>query len=71
VLREYGVDGRLLLDVKSLYPFLAYPEVCVRVGRAKSRPFAGGVGLRQGCVVTPFFIFYISDGNLFLLSRAS
>jgi len=32
VLREYGVDGRLLLAVKSLY---SCSEVCVRVGRVK------------------------------------
>jgi len=41
VLREYGVDDRLLLAVKSLYSF---SKVCVRVGRMKSRPFT--VGLR-------------------------
>jgi len=33
MLREYGVDGRLLLAVISLYSCL---EVCVRVGRDKS-----------------------------------
>ena len=42
VLREYGVDGRLLLAVKSLYPC---SEVCVRVRKVKSRPFTVCVGL--------------------------
>ena len=50
VLREYGVDGRLLLAVKSLY---SCSEVCVHVRKVKSRPFTVGVGLRQGCVLSP------------------
>ena len=50
-LREHGVDGRLLLTVKSLYSCL---EVCVRVGRIESRPFTVGVGLRQGSVTASF-----------------
>jgi len=36
--------------VRSLYPC---SEVCVRVGRVKSWPFTVGVGLRQGCVLSP------------------
>ena len=62
VLQEYGVDDRLLLVVKSLY---ACSEVCVRVGKVKSRLFT--VGLQQGCVhcaVTAFlFIVFISGGQ--------
>jgi len=50
VLRDYGVDGRLLLAAKSLY---SCSEVCVRVERVKSRPFTVGVGLWQGCVLSP------------------
>jgi len=52
VLREYGVDDRLLLAVKSLF-FCS--KVCVRVGRVKSQPFTVdvGLGLRQGCVLLP------------------
>jgi len=53
VLREYGIDGRLLLAVKSLY---SCSEVCVRVG--KSPPFTVGVGLRQGCVLSLLFSSY-------------
>jgi len=52
VLREYGVDDRLLLAVKSLY---SCSEVCVR--RIKSRPFT--VGLRQWCVLSPL-LFIVS-----------
>jgi len=50
MLREYGFDGRLLPALKSLY---ACSEVCVRVRRVKSRPFTVGVGVRQGCVLSP------------------
>jgi len=50
VLHDYDVDGYLLLAVKSLYSF---SEGCVRVGRVKSRPFTVGVGLQQGCVLSP------------------
>jgi len=57
-LREYSVDGRLLLAVKSPY---SCSEVCVRVGRVKSRPFTVGVGLWQGCLLSPLlFIVYNS-----------
>ena len=31
-------------------------EICVRVGGVKSQPFSVGVGLRQGCVLSPFFL---------------
>ena len=55
VLREYGVDGRLLLAVKSLY---SCSEDCVPLDGVKSQPF--GVGLRQWCVLSPLlFIVYI------------
>jgi len=56
VLREYGVDGRLLLAVKLLH---SCSDVCVRVGRAKLWPFIVRVGLRQGCVLSLLlFIVY-------------
>jgi len=47
LLGKYGVDGRLLLAVKSLL------AVCVRVGWVKSQPFAVHFGF--GCVRQPFF----------------
>ena len=37
-----------------------YSEVCVRVGEVKSQPFTLGVGLRQGCVLSPLFIEYMN-----------
>jgi len=50
MLREYGVDGHLLMAVKSLY---SCSEVCVHVGGVKLQPFTAGVGLRQGWFLSP------------------
>ena len=58
VLQEYGVSGQLLRAIKSFY---CRPEVCVRVNGKQSKPFHVGVGLRQGCVLSPLlFIVYIN-----------
>jgi len=47
VLREYGVDGRLLLAAKSLD---SCSETCARVGGITAQPSTVGAGLRQSCV---------------------
>ena len=52
VLQEYGIDGQMLLAIKSFY---CQPEVCVRVNRMQSKPFHVGIGLQQGCVLSSFF----------------
>ena len=52
-MREYGVDGQLLRAIKSFY---CRPEVCVRVNSKQSKPFHVGVGLRQGCVLSPLLV---------------
>ena len=58
VLREYGVDGQVLRAIKSFY---CRPEDCVRVNGMYSKPFHVGVGLRQGCVLSPLlFITYMN-----------
>ena len=60
VLRKFGVDGRRLPTVKSMY---SCSEVCGRVVKLnyKSQPLIVGAGLRQGCVLSSiFFIVYIS-----------
>ena len=55
---EYGVDGQLSRAIKSFY---CRPEVRVRVNGKQSKPFHVGVGLRQGCVLSPlFFIVYMN-----------
>ena len=46
-------------------------QKCVRVGRVKSRPFAGCVGLRQGCVLSRSFSYSTSAVGTYLLSRAA
>ena len=58
VLQEYGIDGHLLVAIKSLY---RCSKVCVRVSSNKSKSFNVGVGLRQGCVLSPLlFIVYMN-----------
>ena len=44
---EYGIDGHLLMAIKSLY---CQSEVRVRVNGKQSKSFHEGVGLRRGCV---------------------
>ena len=57
-MQEYSVDGQLLRAIKSFYCRL---EVCVRVNGKQSKPFHVGVGLRQGCVLSPLlFIVYMN-----------
>ena len=58
VLQKYGVNGQLLRAIKSLY---CRPEVCVRANGKQSKLFHVGVGLRQGCVLSPLlFIVYMN-----------
>ena len=58
VLREYGINGQLLRAIKSFYCRL---EVCVRVNGKQSKAFHVGVGLRQGCVLSPLlFTVYMN-----------
>jgi len=46
-------------------------QKCDRVGRVKSRPFAGCVGLRQGCVLSRSFSYTTLAVGIYLLSRAA
>ena len=59
VLRLYGVGGRLLSAVKSLY---AESRACVRVGNMLSEWFPVKMGLRQGCVMSPWLFNLYVDG---------
>ena len=59
VLRLYGVGGRLLRAVKSLYKD---SKACVRVGDELSEWFPVRVGLRQGCVMSPWLFNLYIDG---------
>ena len=58
VLREYGVRVSLLRAIQSLY---AQSESCVRVLGSKSDPFPVGVGLRQGCALSPILFVIFMD----------
>ena len=58
VLQEYGVNGQLLRAIKSFY---CRSKICVRVNGRQSKPFHVGVGLQQGCVLSPLlFIVYMN-----------
>ena len=53
LIKLYGIGGRLLLGVKSLY---VGSKACVRVGNEVSEWFPVRVGLRQGCVMSPWLL---------------
>ena len=59
MLRVYGVGGKLLKAVQSFY---VDSRACVRVGNDVSETFPVNVGLRQGCVMSPWlFNVYMDD----------
>ncbi len=59
VLRLYGLGGRLLKGVKSLY---MSSRGCVRLGNGVSDWFPVLVDLRQGCVMSPWLFNVYMDG---------
>ncbi|MCP3679958.1 MAG: hypothetical protein GY782_06675, partial [Gammaproteobacteria bacterium] len=59
VLRMYGVTGRLLEAVKSLYEGA---KGAVRVEYEQSEFFDLNVGLKQGCVMSPWLFNIYMDG---------
>ena len=59
VLRLNGIGGRLLQGVKSLY---VDSKGCVRVVNEVSEWFPVRVGLRQGCVMSPWLFKLYMDG---------
>ena len=50
VVSLYGVGGKLLRAMKSMYDD---NRMCVRVGGEESEWFETKVGLRQGCIMSP------------------
>ncbi|MEL7302024.1 MAG: reverse transcriptase family protein, partial [Pseudomonadota bacterium] len=59
VLQMYGINGNLLRAIQSLY---ADSEGSVRVCREESKWFSVKVGLRQGCVMSPWLFNIFMDG---------
>ena len=59
VLHMYGVNGKLLKAVQSLYE---RSEACVRICRKESEWFEVSVGLRQGCVMSLWLFNLFMDG---------
>ncbi len=57
VLKIYGVGGNLLSAIKSFYE---KASSCVKISGETSEHFEIKVGLRQGCVMSPWlFSIYI------------
>ena len=59
ILSMYGISGQLMKAIQSLYE---RSEACVRVCREESEWFKVGVGLRQGCVMSPWLFNLFMDG---------
>ena len=59
VLMLYGVSGRLLNGIKSMY---VDSEACVRINRVESEWFKIESGVRQGCVMSPWLFNLYMDG---------
>ena len=59
MLRVYGVGGKLLKAVQSFY---VDSRSCVQVGNDVSEWFPVNVGLRQGCVMSPWLFNVYMDG---------
>ena len=58
VLLQYGIGGKLLAAIKSLY---MDSEVRVRVNSATTKLFRVSVGLRQGCSLSPILLLVCMD----------
>ena len=59
MLRVYGVGGKLL---KAVHSFYIDSRTCVLVGNDVSERFPVNVGLRQGCVMSPWLFNVYMDG---------
>ena len=59
VMRIYGIGGKVLRSIMSFYD---EGKACVRVGGVVSDSFEVTVGLRQGCVMSPWMFNLYMDG---------
>ena len=58
VLGMYGINGQCLKAVQRLYE---KSEACVKVCREEGERFEVNVGLRQGCVMSPWLFNLFMD----------
>lgn len=58
ILSEYGISGKLLSAIKSLYD---NTTASVRIKNVYSKPFHLEKGVRQGCVLSPFLFSLYFD----------
>ena len=58
-MRIYGIVGRVLRGIRSFYD---EGRACVRVGNMVSESFVVKMGLRQGCVMSPWMFNMFMDG---------
>ncbi len=66
VLKIYGVGGKLLSAIKSFYE---EASACVKVSEETSEHFEIKVGLRQGCVMSPWVFNIYMDGVMREMKR--
>ncbi len=66
VLKIYGVGGQLLKGIQAFYK---EANACVRVGGEFSESFTMAVGVRQGCVVSPWLFHTFMDGCMREMKR--
>ena len=59
VMRIYGIGGKVLRGIMSFYD---EARACVRVGNKVSESFEVKMGLRQGCVMSPWLFNMYMDG---------
>ncbi len=59
VLKIYGMEGKLLSAIKSVY---GEASACVKIRGETSEHFEIKVGLRQGCVMPPWLFNIYMDG---------
>ncbi len=58
MLKIYGVGGQLLKGIQAFY---REANACVRVGGEFSESFALKMGVRQGCVMSPWLYNICND----------
>ncbi len=71
VLKIYGVGGQLLKGIQAFY---REANACVKMEGKYSESFAVEVGVRQGCVMSPWLFNIFMDGcmrEMIVSNRAS